>query len=83
MAEFFTNTLSLPAALAYLLAGIIHCVLLISLVAVAALVFIWLERKGSGRIHDRLGPTRVGGRFGWLETRAEGLNLLTKEVVAP
>jgi NADH-quinone oxidoreductase subunit H len=83
VAEFFNNTLSLPTSLAYLLAGLIHCVLLITLVAVAALLFIWLERKVSARMQDRLGPTRVGGRFGWLQTLADGLKLLTKEDVAP
>jgi NADH-quinone oxidoreductase subunit H len=83
VAEFFNNTLSLPTALAYLLAGLIHCTLLITLVAVAALLFIWLERKVSARMQDRLGPTRVGGRFGWLQTLADGLKLLTKEDLAP
>ncbi len=83
MAEFFNNTLSLPTWLAYLLAGLIQCALLITLVAVAALLFIWLERKVSARMQDRLGPTRVGGRFGWLQTLADGLKLLTKEDLAP
>jgi NADH-quinone oxidoreductase subunit H len=53
--------------------------LLINLTAAGALVFIWLERKVSGRIQDRLGPTRVGGKFGWLQTLADAIKLVSKE----
>lgn len=69
--------------LAYTIAALVHIALLLNLVAVGALFFIWLERKISGRIQDRLGPTRVGGKFGWLQTLADGMKLITKEDLMP
>ena len=83
MAEYFNSVWNLPAPLAYVVAALIHCVLLLHVVAVGALVFIWMERKIAGRIQDRLGPTRVGGKFGWLQTLADGVKLLTKEDITP
>jgi NADH-quinone oxidoreductase subunit H len=41
-----------------------------------------LERKGLGRMQNRLGPNRVGP-FGFFQFAADGLKMLTKEDIVP
>lgn len=68
---------------ALVITACIHAAILFHVFAVCPAAFIWLERKGSGRIQDRLGPTRVGGRFGWLQSLADGIKLVQKEDLCP
>jgi NADH-quinone oxidoreductase subunit H len=68
---------------AYLAVALVQCGILFTVMLIAAAAFTWLERKVSARIQDRLGPTRTGGRFGWLQAPADGLKLLMKEDLVP
>jgi NADH-quinone oxidoreductase subunit H len=55
---------------------------LFSFVAVFALFGVYAERKVSAFIQDRLGPTEVG-KFGTLQTLADILKLIQKELITP
>jgi len=93
VAKFFIeylDSLSIPIlpewivhALVYLIVGLVQCGVLLAIVMVSVAVFTWMERKIAGRIQDRLGPTRTGGRFGWLQPLADGIKLWTKEDLVP
>lgn len=72
----------LPHSVAIVVAAVVAALLVFGFIGVAAFLFIWGERKVSGRIQDRLGPTRVG-KFGLLQSLADGIKLVTKEDFVP
>ena len=71
-----------PAAWQPLVAIMISIVALMSVFATLFAITTVLERKGLGRIQNRLGPNRVGP-FGFLQPAADGIKALIKEDLVP
>jgi NADH-quinone oxidoreductase subunit H len=58
-------------------------ILVFAFLVVMTLFAIWYERKVVARMQVRPGPNRVGGRFGILQSLADGLKLAFKEDIIP
>ncbi len=73
---------SLPFVLREILTIVIYGTLVILFLSVNALFLVWAERKVSARIQLRRGPLHVGFA-GMLQTVADAIKLLSKELVIP
>ncbi|MDX1615153.1 MAG: NADH-quinone oxidoreductase subunit NuoH [Candidatus Promineifilaceae bacterium] len=73
----------MPAWLIEVILDVVGILSVSTFMLLVVLYLIWIERKVAARIQDRIGPNRVGGRFGLLQTVADALKLLTKEHITP
>ncbi len=77
--SFFSNFSPTLLSILVMVAG---GVLIATVLAINALVLVYLERKVSAWMQDRLGPMEVGPR-GLLQTLADAIKLLQKEDIVP
>lgn len=66
-----------------LLAAILKVIGVLMFVGANAYILIWGERKVSGHIQRRIGPLRVGGPAGIIQSAADILKLMSKEDFRP
>ncbi len=72
----------LPGWAAYVVAGIVGIVVILTFVLVLVIVFIWYERRLLGRFQIRLGPNRLGPE-GIFQPIATAVKILLKEDIVP
>ena len=61
---------------------LLYCIAVILFISVNTLFLVWMERKVAARIQRRPGPLHVGWQ-GMLQTLADAIKLLSKELVIP
>jgi NADH-quinone oxidoreductase subunit H len=73
---------ALPAVTRTLASVVLSIIPILATFPLLFAITTWLERKGLGRIQNRLGPNRVGP-YGLFQPIADGLKMITKEDIVP
>ncbi len=81
MREVWADNMS--AGLAEVILDVVAIMIISTFCLLIVLILIWMERKVISRFQDRIGPNRVGGRYGLLQSVADALKLLSKEIITP
>jgi NADH-quinone oxidoreductase subunit H len=76
------TSLGAPEPAAWFISYFIGAFILVNTLLVLAMLLIWLTRKIVSRMQDRLGPNRLGP-WGLVQTVADVLKLMTKEIITP
>ena len=74
--------LGVPAWLVAIVYVALGAAAILGVITVSVIIAIWAERRFIARLQDRLGPNRVG-KFGLLQSVADALKLLAKEIIRP
>jgi NADH:ubiquinone oxidoreductase subunit H len=75
-------SLGVPGWVVSVLYAGIGAISILGLLTIFVILAIWAERRFIARLQDRWGPNRVGP-FGLLQSVADAVKLLAKEIITP
>lgn len=80
--DWLVSNWGFPEWLVAILYAVFGAVNMLGAITVLVMMALWAERRFIARLQDRRGPNRVG-KFGLLQSPADVLKLLSKEIIFP